>query len=100
MAETGQVYCECCGIRVLGKWPVGGEVCAAADLCAEGHEADTVAEEGLAGAADRTVLEGARVQGRVLLKLDQGIADNRVYPAEMNGGAVCEFGDAARCEVC
>jgi len=57
-----------------------------ADLCAEGHEADMVAEEGLAGAADRTVLEAARVQSRVLLTLDKGIADIRVYPAEMHGG--------------
>lgn len=59
-----------------------------ADLYVEGHEADTVAEKGLAGAADRTMPEGARAQGRVLLTLDKGIADIRVYPAEMHGGVV------------
>ena len=50
----------------------------AGDLRAWGYEAETVAGEGLAGAADGTVLERARTEGRVLLTLDKGIANIRV----------------------
>jgi predicted nuclease of predicted toxin-antitoxin system len=46
----------------------------AADLRGLGHEADTVFEEGLAGAADQVVLAAARNEGRVLFTLDKGIA--------------------------
>jgi hypothetical protein len=61
-------------------WEVAG------DLRAWGQEAETVAGEGLAGAADRTVLERARTEGRVLLTLDKGIANVRVYPPEAHSG--------------
>lgn len=66
-----------------------------ADLRAQGHETDTVAGEGLAGAADRTILEGARSEGRILLTLDKGIANVRVYPPEAHGGVVLFRPDAS-----
>ena len=49
----------------------------AADLRAIGHDADTVADEGLCGEADPAVVEAATIAGRILLTLDKGIADVR-----------------------
>lgn len=40
-----------------------------------GHEADSVHDEGIAGAPDRTEIERARSEGKVPLTLDKGIAD-------------------------
>jgi predicted nuclease of predicted toxin-antitoxin system len=63
-----------------------------AELCADvrnaGHEADTVADEGLAGTADAILLERIRADGRVLLTLDKGIGDLRAYPPERYAGIV------------
>lgn len=57
-----------------------------ADLRLAGHQAHTVQEEGLAGASDPIELEKARVESRVLLTLDKGIANARVYvPANFAG---------------
>ena len=42
------------------------------DLRAAGHEAQTVAEEGLTGVADSVLVERARTEGRVLLTMGQG----------------------------
>jgi predicted nuclease of predicted toxin-antitoxin system len=52
------------------------------DLHAEGHEAETVPSEGLTGAPDSLILEKACSEDRILLTLDKGIADVRVYPPE------------------
>jgi len=60
----------------------------AGDLRAWGQEAEMVAGEGLAGAAGWTVLDRARTEGRVLLTLDRGIANVRVYPPEAHAGVV------------
>ena len=50
------------------------------DLRAAGHEAETVPDEGVAGAPDSILLERVRSEGRVLLTMDKGIADVRIYP--------------------
>ena len=53
-----------------------------ADFRSQGHEADSVSEEGLQGAPDLTVLEAVLAERRVLLTLDKGVAylvlDHRV----------------------
>ena len=58
------------------------------DLCAPGHEADTVRDEALTGAPDSHVLDWIRHDGRVLFALDKGIADVRAYPPEQYPGIV------------
>src|SRR5438034_8204299 len=60
----------------------------AADLAAAGHDAETVASEGLAGFSDERILDAARVEGRVVLTLDKGVANLRVYPAGSYSGIV------------
>lgn len=59
-----------------------------ADLRVAGHQAETLAEEGLAGAPDPTVMERVQSEGRVLLKMDQGIANTRAYPPERYAGII------------
>jgi predicted nuclease of predicted toxin-antitoxin system len=49
----------------------------AAEIRRMGHDTDTVAEEGLCGEADPTVVEAASISDRILLTLDKGIADAR-----------------------
>jgi predicted nuclease of predicted toxin-antitoxin system len=58
------------------------------DLRAAGHEADTVGEEGLTGAADAFILDRVRENRHVLFTLDKGIADVRAYPPEQHAGIV------------
>ena len=51
-----------------------------------GHEASTVHEEGLGGAADKRIAERCRAEGRALITLDVGFADIRTYrPGEHSG---------------
>ncbi len=50
------------------------------DLLAVGYEVDSVQQEGLAGAADPVVLRQANADARVLVTLDKGIGDVRIYP--------------------
>jgi predicted nuclease of predicted toxin-antitoxin system len=45
----------------------------AGDLRDRGHDVETVAEEGLAGRADRLVVAAARRERRILITLDKGI---------------------------
>jgi predicted nuclease of predicted toxin-antitoxin system len=45
-----------------------------ADLKLLGHEADTVADEGLAGSSDADVAAAALHEGRILLTLDKGFS--------------------------
>ncbi len=42
-----------------------------------GHDTDTVADEGLCGEPDPTIVEAAATADRILLTLDKGIADVR-----------------------
>jgi predicted nuclease of predicted toxin-antitoxin system len=58
------------------------------DLRQAGHEADTVFDEGMSGAADAAILARVQVEKRVFLTLDKGIADIREYPPNKYSGIV------------
>ena len=58
------------------------------DLRAAGHEADSIVDEGLAGKPDEAILEHARLERRVLMTMDKGIADVRVHPPDQHAGIV------------
>lgn len=49
-------------------------------LSALGHDAHTVADEGLAGTQDETVLKACVAEDRILLTLDLDFSDIRAYP--------------------
>ena len=56
------------------------------DLREASHDADSVQQEGLAGAPDPLVLDHARGEGRILITLDKGLGNLRDYqPAEFPG---------------
>lgn len=58
-------------------------------LRSEGHDVRTVAEEGLAGAADTTVIEAARAENLCLVTLDLDFANPvRFKPQDYDGIAV------------
>ena len=60
-----------------------------AKLLAEaGHDAITVAEQGMAGASDPRVASVCRDEGRVLMTLDMDFADIRNYPPHDYPGLV------------
>ena len=58
------------------------------DLRGLGHDADTVAGDGLRGAADPAVVGAASAAGRVLFTLDKGIASLQSYPVQQHAGVV------------
>ena len=58
------------------------------DLRGLGHDADTVSDEGLRGAADPTVVEAAFGSDRILFTLDKGIANIQRYPMRQHAGVV------------
>ena len=58
------------------------------DLRAGGHDAETVADEALAGASDSTILARVQSEGRALLTMDKGIADVRAYPPDQYSGII------------
>ena len=60
----------------------------AVDLRNLGHEANTVFDEGLAGAADPVLIAAATAEKRLLLTLNKGIANLRQYPAAQPSGVV------------
>lgn len=60
----------------------------AEELRAVGHDADTVYDEGLGGAPDPDLLQAAQDESRILLTLDKGIGNVRVYPPERQAGIV------------
>ena len=45
-----------------------------------GHDARTVAEEGLSGAQDATVLQACVAENRILISLNLDFSDIRAYP--------------------
>jgi predicted nuclease of predicted toxin-antitoxin system len=49
-------------------------------LSALGHDAHTVAEEGMSGAQDDTVLQTCIAEDRILVTLDLDFSDIRAYP--------------------
>ncbi len=50
------------------------------ELQAAGHEAQSVYDEGLVGAADPLILEKIKEESRIFLTMDKGIGDVRRYP--------------------
>lgn len=60
----------------------------AADLRLQGHDADTVPEENLAGEADSVIVAAALEERGVLLTLDKGIANPLQRPAKTHAGVV------------
>lgn len=61
---------------------------AAAVLRRAGHDVDTVVDEQLAGAADRTVLDAACRDDRIVVTLDHCFGDVRVYPPGSHSGVL------------
>ncbi len=59
-----------------------------ADLRTAGHDADSVYDEGLAGAPDAAVMARVQAEGRAILTLDKGIADIRAYPPALYSGLI------------
>jgi predicted nuclease of predicted toxin-antitoxin system len=59
-----------------------------ADLRAAGHDADTVFDQGLAGASDAAIMASVLGEARALLTLDKGMADVRAYPPRQYAGIV------------
>ena len=53
-----------------------------------GHEIDSVQSEGLGGASDLTILDRVQTENRILLTLDKGIADIRLFPPAQYPGIV------------
>ncbi|MBI3696227.1 MAG: DUF5615 family PIN-like protein [Acidobacteria bacterium] len=58
------------------------------DLAEAGHDAETVVKESRAGVADRDLLEVTQHEGRILLTLDKGIANIRMFPPAVFPGIV------------
>jgi predicted nuclease of predicted toxin-antitoxin system len=65
------------------------------DLRRLGHDSDSIVEEGLSRAKDRTVLQAARTAGRVLLTLDKRIASLLQHPVHEHAGVVLFRPDTA-----
>ncbi len=57
-------------------------------LTKAGRDVDTVAAEGLPGAADPAVVGAAATEERVLITLDRGMGDIRAYPPGSHAGIV------------
>jgi predicted nuclease of predicted toxin-antitoxin system len=60
----------------------------AAILRDEGHEADTVADQQLTGAADSAVFERCQAEERILLTLDLDFGNMQAYPPKFHSGVV------------
>lgn len=61
----------------------------AKDLLAEfGYDADTVADEGMAGVSDPHLFKTCQVEQRLLITFDIGFGDVRVYPPAQHAGIV------------
>ncbi|HEY3398360.1 MAG TPA: DUF5615 family PIN-like protein [Armatimonadota bacterium] len=53
-----------------------------------GHDAERAHEEGLSSAPDDRLLAAAVAEGRVLITLDVGFGDIRVYPPSTTAGII------------
>jgi predicted nuclease of predicted toxin-antitoxin system len=60
----------------------------AAALIERGHDVETVADEGLVGAADVSVLSHTVSEGRMIFTLDRGFGDVRAYPPGAHPGII------------
>ena len=54
----------------------------------QGHDALTIADEGLAGVADPAVAAVCQVEKRAIVTLDMDFSDIRRYPPENYGGII------------
>jgi predicted nuclease of predicted toxin-antitoxin system len=61
---------------------------AASRLRDDGHDVETVIDEGLGGEDDPPVLQAATDEGRILLTFDLDFADIRQYPPGTHAGIV------------
>jgi predicted nuclease of predicted toxin-antitoxin system len=61
---------------------------AAADLRQAGHDALTVADQGLGGQPDPLIADVCRREGRAMLTLDLDFSDIRVYPPGEYAGTI------------
>ena len=61
---------------------------AAIRLSNEGHDVETVVDEGLAGEDDPPILQAATDESRILLTFDLDFADIRQYPPGTHAGIV------------
>jgi predicted nuclease of predicted toxin-antitoxin system len=57
-------------------------------IAQHGHEVDTVADEGLTGASDPTVIDACRSDERMLVTFDIGFGDVHAYPPGSHHGIV------------
>ena len=63
-------------------------------IAQHGHEVDTVADEGLAGATDSVLIEACRSDARMLVTLDVGFGNLRAYqPGTHNGIVLLRLAD-------
>ena len=53
-----------------------------------GHQAITVSQEGLAGAADEPLFEVAKEEGRLFVTLDLDFSDIRAFPPNTHPGII------------
>jgi len=60
----------------------------AALLSSAGHEAMSVHEQRLAGAKDPALISACSAEGRILITLDLGFSDIRIYPPQSYPGVV------------
>jgi predicted nuclease of predicted toxin-antitoxin system len=60
----------------------------AAVFATAGHDVDTVADEGLLGAEDASVLAAGSGEERLIVTLDRGFGDIRAYPPGTHCGVV------------
>lgn len=60
----------------------------AQDLRVLGHDASTVAEEGITGIDDEGLVSRVREESRVFVTMDKGIADIQAYPPEQFAGLI------------
>ena len=57
-------------------------------LCSAGHDAITVADQGLSGEQDSQIIQICRSEDRALITLDLDFADVRSYPPKDSAGLV------------
>ena len=53
-----------------------------------GHDASTVVDQGIGGAADPDIASVCQSEGRAIVTMDMDFADIRVYPAQHYAGIV------------
>jgi hypothetical protein len=66
----------------------------ASALIGSGHDVDSLIDEGLAGAPDTDVVAAATAAARVLISLDRGLGDIRMYPPGTQAGRRLVNGDS------